>query len=347
MIGERLQRARESASLSLRALAEKVCVSQTTISKYEKNITMPDSEMLLKLSKALDVKTAYFYRTDSFVLENIEYRKRDIPSTELRTIESKILDQVEKRFEIESLFPKPPFESFTIPNIVRKKINFLKEIDKIAYELRNTWELGYDPISDLSDILELHGIKIFMIDENADNNFDGLAAKVNGEQIIVVSKNWPGDRQRFTLAHELGHLLLEKKLGPKLDEEKASDRFAGAFLLPAIPLINRLGTFRKNIEIAELALIKEEFGVSMQTVFIRANHAGIINYFCSNNLWKLFKKNGWNINEPGRDYPGEKLYVFKQLVLRALSEDLIVESKAADALNMSLAKFKKFRNSGK
>ena len=56
MIGERLKRARDAANLSLRALAAKVGVSQTTISKYEKEQATPDSTMLLKLARAVGVK---------------------------------------------------------------------------------------------------------------------------------------------------------------------------------------------------------------------------------------------------------------------------------------------------
>ena len=61
--------------------------------------------------------------------------------------------------------------------------------------------------------------------------FDGLQATVADKPVIVVSKGWPGDRQRFTLAHELGHLLLHGRLTDGLDEERACHRFASAFLL--------------------------------------------------------------------------------------------------------------------
>ncbi|RLA70319.1 MAG: transcriptional regulator, partial [Epsilonproteobacteria bacterium] len=103
---------------------------------------------------------------------------------------------------------------------------------------------------------------------------------------------------------------------------------------------------RKKLEIAELALIKAEFGVSMQAVFIRANQVGIIEYTYSNTLWKLFKKEGWDVKEPGEQYPCEKIYIFKQLVLRALSEKYIGESKAAELLGMSVRKFHNYRMTG-
>ena len=347
MIGTRIQRARKAASLSLRALGEVVGVSQTTISKYETEESTPDSTMLIKLAKALKVKTEFFFRSSEFVLENKEYRKRTISNIELQSIESKILNLVEKRFEFEALYPPMNAITFEIPNGLPNRIQYLYNIDTFANKLRELWKLGNDPISDLSDLLESKGIKVFMIDEDADNNFDGLAALVNSYHIIVISKNWPGDRQRFTLAHELGHLMLDGKLADTLDEEKASDRFAGAFLLPEVPLKKKLGDTRKNLEIAELSLIKKEFGVSMQVVFIRASQIKIIDYNYSSKLWKIFKKEGWNIKEPGEQYPSEKVYHFKQMILRAVSEEYIEESKAAELLDMTVNRFHKFRMTGK
>jgi len=347
MIGTRIQRARKAASLSLRALGEAVGVSQTTISKYESEESTPDSTMLLKLAKALKVKTEFFFRTSEFVLENKEYRKRSISNIELQSIESKILNLVEKRFEFETLYPPMNDIVFEVPSDLPSNIKFLYEIDAFANKLRELWHLGNDPISDLSDLLESKGIKVFMIDDDANNNFDGLAALVNNYHIIVISKNWPGDRQRFTLAHELGHLMLEGKLADNLDEEKASDRFAGAFLLPSEALKEKLGNKRKSLEIGELSLIKKEFGVSMQVVFIRASHVKIIDYNYSSTLWKIFKKEGWNTTEPGEQYPSEKVHYFKQMVLRALSEEYIEEPKAAELLDMTVNRFHKFRMTGK
>ena len=64
MIAKRIAQARKSASLSLRVLAELVGVSQTIISKYEKGLATPDSVMLMKLAKILDVKCSYFFRKE-------------------------------------------------------------------------------------------------------------------------------------------------------------------------------------------------------------------------------------------------------------------------------------------
>jgi Zn-dependent peptidase ImmA (M78 family)/DNA-binding XRE family transcriptional regulator len=347
MIAKRIGQARKSASLSLRALADKVGVSQTTISKYEKGLATPDSVMLMKLAKAMGIKSSFFFRTSSYQLENVEYRKQNISNKALKMIDAKVLNLVERRFELEELYPPAISKRFLVPKELPMNINYLYEIEEIANELRKAWNLGEDPIADLSDILELQGIKVFMIDENVDNGFDGLTAMVNGNPIIVISKCWSGVRQQFTLAHELGHQIVRGRLGAEIDEERASNRFAGAFLLPKKALLDRLGSERKSIEIAELALLKEEFGVSMQVGFIRANQLKIISYKYSSSLRKLFKQNGWDSNEPTQSYPMERVKRFKQLVLRAVSQEVISESKGAELLDMTVRKFHNYRVTGK
>ena len=341
MFGDRLERARKAAGLSLRALGEKVGVSQTAISKYEKGQMTPDSTVLIKLSHALDVKVEYFFRPDAFTfsLENVEYRKRDIPKKNLDLINAKILDKIERRFELESFFPKPPVPVFALPGDLPEQIQSPDEIDDIADQVRNQWNLGLNPIPELIDVLEANGIRVFTIDDSIDNKFDGLATKIHEQPIVVISSDWPGDRQRFTLAHELGHLVLEKRLPKSVDEEKAANRFAGAFLLPKQSIKKELGEYRNFIEVQELSLLKQEYGISMQGAFIRAYQTGIIENKQYQILWQMFKKRGWLTTEPGDPYPSEDPHVFQQFVFHALAEEFIGESKAAELMNMSVHDF--------
>lgn len=347
MFGERLERARKAAGLSLRALGEQVGLSQTAIAKYEKNQITPDSTMLIKLTHALNVKVEYFFRPKEFTytLDDVDYRKRDISKKGIDLINAKILDQIEKRFELESFFPKLPIKPFELPKKLKAEINDLNEIDEIANQLRKSWKIGLSPIADLVDLLESNGIRVFIIEDSIDNKFDGLATKIKEQPIIVISSDWPGDRQRFTLAHELGHLVLHNRLKNELDkeEEKAADRFAGSFLLPTYAIKEELGEKRNFIEPRELSLLKQEYGISMQGVIFRATHSGIITSKQSGPLWGMFKKRGWLLKEPGKEYPSEESHIFKQLIFHALAEEFIGESKAAELMDMSVNQFYNFR----
>ncbi|HAT7073992.1 TPA: ImmA/IrrE family metallo-endopeptidase [Legionella pneumophila] len=342
MLGNRIYRARKAARLTLRELAEKVSLSHTAIQKYENNEMTPASDMLIKLAKALDVKVEYFFRPERFTLQNIQYRKHaDMPEHELEEIKAKILDQIERRIELESLFPVSPIQNFRLGE---KKLRSYDDIEKIANEVRRQWNLGLEPIANLIDTFEENGIRVFEIDNQLYPKFDGFSAHINDHPIIVIGSNWPGDRQRFTLAHELGHLVLYGFMHPDLDEERCCNHFAGAFLLPKESLVLIMGEKRTFIEPRELSILKQEFGISMLAILHRAKDVGIITNSVYRKIRSTFNENGWNKKEPGEQYPKQKTYLFEQMIFRALAEEYLGESKAAELLNLNVEQLRAIRS---
>jgi Zn-dependent peptidase ImmA (M78 family)/DNA-binding XRE family transcriptional regulator len=341
--GIRLQRARTAAGFGLRKLGQLVGLSHMAISKYEKGILTPSSDILLKLSKALDVSVEFFLRPDTVALGEIKFRKNlRLAKKTIEAIKALVAEQIERRLELEHLYPKAPIEPFKIPDFLPKRISNENQIEELANKLRTHWKLGRVPIQELVDVLESHGIRVFIIDHE-EKLFDGLATYVQEMPIIVISSKWPGDRQRFTLAHELGHFLLKNRLSKNLDEEKACHRFAGSFLLPKEALVQAMGKIRTSIEWREIALLKEEFKISMHDICYRLKDVGVIKETHFKSLMSSFKQNGWQKQEPDPFVPSEKTHIFKQMVFHALGEDYIGESKAAELLNYSLDTFRQFR----
>lgn len=345
MFSTRLQRARKASGLSLRALGKLAGVSHAAIKKYEDGVIMPSSDVLIKLSQALKVRTEYFFRPESIELEGIKFRKHhSLPTKRLDAITHEVIDQIERRVELENLFPQSPTKPFSQLQVLPKTIHEVGQIEEIAERIREGWNLGFDPVPDLINALETHGIRVFMTEIEAEKKFDGLAALVKDMPIVVVGRTWPGDRQRFTLAHELGHLMLSNRLAPQIDEEMACNRFAGAFLFPKTSVLQELGEHRNAIELKELEMLKQEFGLSMRGILHRVQDLGIISSAYYEELAKLFRMKGWDLQEPGLDYPTEKTHLFEQLVFHALAEEYIGESKAAELTNMSQQQFRQIRS---
>lgn len=345
MIGKRLHRARKAADLSLRNLATEVGVSHTWINKYEKNQAMPDSATLLKLGKVLGVRSEYFFRPEKITLTQVEYRKKSsLPRRRLDSIMHEILDKIERRMELEGLFPQAPVEVFKLPLDLPVQIEIYDQIESVANYVRRQWNLGMNPIPVLIDLLEMKGVRVFCIDAREDTKFDGLLANAAGSPVVVVGKYWPGDRQRFTLAHELGHLLLEGRLNDGLDIEKACNRFAGAFLFPDNSVKAYLGSKRSSLELRELQSLKYEFGLSMSAVIRRALDLGIIKEGYYKHLNIHFNQKGWRKCEPGEQVKPEAGKVFCNLVFHALAEEFIGDSKAAELLSLPLDKFRRYRS---
>ncbi len=342
MIGERLHRARKASGLSLRDLGDLLGVSHTAVSKYEKNQLTPNSSQLIGMSRALGVRSEYFLRPVSVDIKGIEYRKRsNTPKSLLNKITADVYDQAERWQELLQLYPHQPIPDFRLPGSLPEKVSSEEEIERISVEMRQAWNLGLNPVPDLIDELEFNGVLVILSSVDAEQKFDGLAGEMGEKPVVVVSESWCGDRQRFTLAHELGHLVLKGRLPVGMGEEKACNHFAGAFLLPASAVIDAMGEHRNALNMNELHILKEEYGLSMAGIISRAFQCGVISEGLRQSMFIEFGKKGWRKNEPGLPYPSEKTYLFNRLVYRALAEEYIGESKAAELMGMSLRNFRK------
>jgi Zn-dependent peptidase ImmA (M78 family)/DNA-binding XRE family transcriptional regulator len=342
MLGTRIKQGRKAAGLSLRELARDVGLSAMAISKYERDQIRPSSENLLRLSKALGVRTEYFFREAKFALTDVDFRKHSklSPQDESKAVED-VREKLERWFELESVVPTSWPIAFTLPQGLLDHVASYDAVEVLADQMRAAWQLGIGPIRNLVDKMEEEGIKVILTPHDGGKKFDGLVAKANGHTLVVVGQNWPGDRQRFTLAHELGHLALHGRLALDLDEERACNHFAGAFLVPREEAIRLLGASRSWLEPHELYLLKQEWGLSMNGWLHRAQDLGIVNQSVARRLWNFFSQQNndgatWREKEPGEAYARECPRRFAQLVYRALAEDLIGESKAAELLGLSL-----------
>ncbi|MBI5346647.1 MAG: ImmA/IrrE family metallo-endopeptidase [Chlamydiae bacterium] len=342
-LSTRLQQARKAAGLSLRALANLVSLSHAAIKKYEDGEVYPSSDMLLKIAKALKVRVDFFFRPIKVSLKNVKFRKRRKLSWKAEeAIKFDVIGQIERRLELENLYPSPPIAPFELPNSFPQQLNNLEEIESLSEKLREHWKLGLAPIHDLIDALESHGIRVFSVD-SSEEYFDGLSTIINEQPIIVICSRWPGDRQRFNLIHELAHYIFNNRLSSELEEEQACNRFAGAFLFPKEAVFQAMGKERRAIEWQELIFLKEQFQLSMGAICYRLKDLKIIQDSYYKSLMIQFRQKGWHRKEPGVAIPSEKAHTFNQMLFHALGEELIGESKAAELLCCSLNQLKAFR----
>lgn len=272
-IGSRIRLARVRAGLTMQELANQVGVSKTAVSKFEKGETAPRQSTLLRLAKSLSVGVEFFFREVKVDTIAPAYRKHSKIGKRLQeTIEAKILETVERYLMVDDLFPDELSLKEVLPQI---RINSVKDAELAANELREKWKLGTDPIDDLCGRLEKSGVKVIAIE--GPKGFDGFSCWVKNDAqvpVIAFNVNVPGDRQRFNLAHELGHLVHDES--PDVDIEKAAHRFAGAFLVPDEAVYAELGKKRSNLSFNELRLLKRKYGVSIQLWIRRAYDLKII-----------------------------------------------------------------------
>lgn len=336
MIGPRLKLARAAAGLSLRALADRVgrLVTAQAIGKYERDEMMPSSSVLIALARTLGVTEEHLLNSAAVELAGVEFRKRKLTSArDVAAVRARILSEVERYLEIERILHLESHEA-DLPR--RRPIQDMGGAERAARALREHWQLGDDAVPNLCELLEEKGIKICAID---------LPAKVSGVQalvrttadqalpVIVVNAADAGERQRFTLAHELGHLWLSVQ--KDLDAEKACMWFAGAFLVPEGVLRREVGQHRRSVAPRELFELKRLFGVSAQAIAYRCRDLGIIGASAFAEICRTFNARGWRAREP-LPLQKERPQRFERLCLRALAEDLISESKASELLGKTV-----------
>lgn len=342
MIGNRLKLAREAAGLSLRDLEAVIngLVSAQAIGKYERNEMMPGSGVMLALSKALQITPEYLLNTSEIELAGIDFRKEPHATTkEERAVEAVILDQVERYLELEELLPGGDLQ-WLYPDNPAYSINNIESAEAAANALRIDWQLGIDPIPSMAVLLEEKGVKVIAL--NLPIEVSGSKAFVNRPNyqdvpVIVVNEKHNGERQRFTLAHELAHLVLKFADMSDKDQEKAADRFAGAFLMAKDMICSILGKSRTSISLGELVELKKIFKVSVACIVVRCAQLGILSKGLYGKIFGHIKSLGWNgpdSQEPYKFDP-EVPQRMKMLCLKAVSEGAITLSRAAELMNIS------------
>ena len=342
IFADRFKSARLLNGLSLQDLANALDnkVTRQALHRYEKGEVIPDSEMVNLLSEALKVRPDYFFRDTKVEIGVIEYRKINRLSAKE---EAKVVEQtreyLSRYLELEEILGLS--NKFINHLSEYKNITTYEEVNEAANHLRKEWELGTDPIFNIVELLEDKHIKVVKID--ADLDFDGLQTWVNGTIPVVaynVRKLEKNDRIRFTLLHELGHLLFSFGDITEHQKETLCHQFAGAMLLPEETLKEELGSFRNRLFIPELGNIKKQYGISLQAIVMRAKVCGIINENYTKQFFFMIKQMNWKIDEPIQYEGVEESNRFDQLIYRALAEEQISMSKAASLKNQKLAEFR-------
>ena len=336
-IGERIKTARRMAAMSQEALASASGVCKMSISKYERGLMFPSSTVLIELAHALGVKTEFFLRPASAPLGTPNYRcSKKLKQKEKNVVLAHIREYLERYLEAELLLRQEPI--FALPDTFARNVSRYDDTEAIALSLRAHWALGADPLENLTAVLEDRGIKVLLIE--GPEEFDALTATMGGgTPVFAIRHGVPGDRQRFSLAHELGHLVLHISEG--LDIERAVNRFAGAFLAPKPAVLFELGEKRHKLGISELHILKHKYGLSMFSWLHRAEELGIISKSAYKHLdGEVRGFYAEHHKEPGVGMQPEKPRRLEQLVLRALAEEGISDSRAAELLSLSLAEFR-------
>ncbi|MEU5441000.1 helix-turn-helix domain-containing protein [Streptomyces griseofuscus] len=302
--GERLRTLRDLLGLTGADLNRLTKISQSWISQVETGAREPAEDRLRVIAEATDTPMSFFYaRPSSVPLDSLRFRKM---ATASRTVTRRISAFYGEGFRVteeitgRANYPAPP-----LPFATESEIGD-DDIEELAAQTRVALRLAADkPIPHLTRALERAGIAVAPIvlpDPTGDsvsptNKHFGVSywAGIGETALIAYFPGPQGDRDRFTLAHELGHLVLHTFRPQAADPEGEANRFAGAFLVPYERAREEM-TDRLTLE--GFARRKQAWGVSIQALILRGAAVGNIDESRKRSLYVQLTQRGWRKEEP-------------------------------------------------
>jgi Zn-dependent peptidase ImmA (M78 family)/transcriptional regulator with XRE-family HTH domain len=294
----RLVLARHLAGLRKNTLAERIGRSPSLITALEQGSRGPSPATVSALAMALQVPPAFF------TAGPVPYTSTSgAPHfRSLRSTSQNVRDQAYAYGQLAvavcaALERHVEFPPVDLPRRPVEPDAGLAEVDAAARQLRQAWEMPLGAAGHLLRRAEHHGVLV-VFGEPGTATVDAYSFD-NRHRPVVVLKPTKGDyyRQRFDLAHELGHLVMHSDIAAgEAGAERQAHRFAAELLMPAEAIANQLPV---RADFAAYMRLKEEWGVSIQALLYRARELEIMTETTYRNAMAALSARGWRRQEPG------------------------------------------------
>jgi Zn-dependent peptidase ImmA (M78 family)/DNA-binding XRE family transcriptional regulator len=326
--------AREFRELTQRDLAELLNISQGKLSKVEQDSQSLNEELEEQLSKALNFPISFFYQEGEILPMSLNFRRRAV-------VAQKLIMPIEARINIYRL----NIEALLKASKQNVKANWtltLKDLEDpihAARQLRKLWKMSSGSVNNLTDCMEAMGIIIVAFDFGTERVDSRTIITKEGQPIVFINKMMLGDRQRFSLAHELGHLVMHAftPTSAKQDIGHDANVFAAEFLMPEQDIRK---DFKKDITIEFLADLKRQWKVSMQALLYRTSNLGYLSDNQTRYLLQQFNERNIRRREPPElDVPVEKPRFLRDLITRYRTVQKMNVAKMATFLHLAQDEF--------
>jgi Zn-dependent peptidase ImmA (M78 family)/transcriptional regulator with XRE-family HTH domain len=324
IFGERVRQAREFRGLTQVELARRVGLGQPAIAHMETGRTHePSDEALQRLSMQLGFPRSFFELPPApdFPEGSLLYRAR-------RAVTAREKAQSHRYSQLIYEQVLAVGQKVTMPGPVRLP-STRATIPRGAAELtRSALGLGPDrPIPNLVNVLERGGVLILALPKTAtfarQDAFSAWTMGSPSQPVIVVTSHPPGERQQFSVAHEVGHLVMHHPpQGAIHVMEEQADQFASELLMPRAGIMNE---FRAPINLSRLLQLKSRWHVSVQALARRARDLGVIADGEYRYLNQQISARGWKKQEPG-SFPATRPRAVKKMFELAYGEPLDVRA---------------------
>lgn len=318
-VGARVRQARALARMTQTALAKESGVSQGTIAKYERGTLVPEGGTLEAIAASTGMPVGFFHdrrALESAGASTIRFREHSRMAARDR-------DRAQVLGDLAYELTRSLGEGLRLPRVVLPDGSYGHDVARAAADTRIA--LGFtpdEPIGHLSRAAERAGVRLFQVPADAPaptakaqnvQAFSYWAGTELDDPVVVLYRGHAGDRLRWSLAHELGHLVLHLRLVDEARAEPEAHAFAAEFLLPAEPFLSDLGS---TISLAGLVEMKRVWRVSIAAMVQRAYGLGAISEQRRKSLFVQLARHGWRTREPAA-VPPERPRLLRQLAEKA------------------------------
>lgn len=301
--GAMLRLARHRKALQQNEAAPLLGTNQPTLSRIENGVVEARPELIAMAERAYSLPRSFFSLPDPVlgppVSVHAMWRKK-------ASVTTKELDAVVAELNVRAIHLRRLLEGVEVvhsTDLPRLDIDDYESPEAVATIVRAHWKIPPGPIESVTSIAEKAGILVAH-SRLREASISGVTFAAPGlPPLIVLNSSMPADRMRFTLCHELGHLVMHRFPSPAM--EKEANEFAAAFLMPASEI--RQSFKGRRIDLALLASMKPEWKVAMQSLLMRASSLGFLSSNQSRYLWQQINARRLRLREPPElDFPHEE-----------------------------------------
>lgn len=237
----RLEEAREAKGLTMAELARILNISRQAISSFEKGLKSPSADTLSAIATILGFPERFFLAGHSSpkIEGAVHFRSRSTATKKTRMTgrtrgrwAALILDECLKYAQLPEVI-LPEIDTIDFESLS------LSDIEDLATNVRRFWGLGDGPIPNLTRLVENKGIVVSHLPSG--EKVDAFSFWHSGRPIVMLDRTKTAVRMRFSLAHELGHLIMHQSVEDDYLNDKElfdlvesqADYFASCFLMPA------------------------------------------------------------------------------------------------------------------
>jgi Zn-dependent peptidase ImmA (M78 family)/transcriptional regulator with XRE-family HTH domain len=292
--GGLLRVARQRQGLQQGGAAIRLSIPQVTLSRYENGASLTPPDIAARAAALYQLPISFFYQPDQIIGAPVSVhpmwrKKQDVTTREIDAIIAELnirVMHIRRMLDAVEYTPQS-----TIPRLDPEEYG--NDVEKIAAVVRAHWLLPIGPVADLTAAIERAGA-VVIHSPLSGSAVSGVTISVPGLlPIIILNSEQPADRMRFTLAHEIGHLVLHRFPNPAMERE--ANEFASALLMPGREIRQALSG---RLDLRRLAALKPEWRVSMQALLFRAQSLRLIEKAQASWLWRQFSTTRMRLREP-------------------------------------------------